>query len=385
MASRHIALFIKRLSMGGIQKIVVRLCNEFSKRGHKVDLLLAKGKGELVQEVHGGVRIIDFDKVRIKGTLPDLLKYLVKEKPDVLFSAEAPINLVALWAKMFLMGRPRVVVSIRSNMSGYADANEVWYGPYTPALISLFYPFADSIIAISKGVLEDLSQISASAARKGCVVYNPTVTEELLHLAGETVHHPWFQPEAPPVILGVGRLVGQKNFTLLLQAFALVRKTQHVRLMILGDGKEREELEHLAQMLGISEDVCLPGFVDNPYKYMSRAPLFVLSSNFEGFGNVVVEALACGCPVVSTNCPSGPAEILQDGRWGRLVPVNDADALADAMREALAEEHDPNRLRERAMDFTVEKAVEAYLDVLLGACRTFPLVFAIFAGKITIA
>jgi glycosyltransferase involved in cell wall biosynthesis len=139
---------------------------------------------------------------------------------------------------------------------------------------------------------------------------------------------------------------------------------QEVRLIILGDGNERHELEQLAEQLEIANDVCFAGFVDNPYKYMSKSSLFVLSSNYEGIANVLIEALACGCPVVSTDCPSGPHEVLEGGKWGRLVPVGDEEALAEAMQEALSEPHDPDRLRQRAMDFTVDKAVDNYLNVL---------------------
>ena len=179
----------------------------------------------------------------------------------------------------------------------------------------------------------------------------------------EALDHPWFLPGEPPVILGVGRLTQAKDFPTLIRAFALVRKKHPARLMILGEGEERSKLETLVQELGLEKEVSLPGFVDNPYKYMKRAAVFVLSSKWEGFGNVLVEAMALGTPVVSTNCPSGPAEILENGRWGRLVPVGDVYALAEAIIETLDEEHHPD-VANRAKDFAVELAVEKYINVL---------------------
>ena len=165
------------------------------------------------------------------------------------------------------------------------------------------------------------------------------------------------------MILGVGRLTQAKDFPTLIRAFALVRKKRAARLMILGEGEERPKLEALVRELGLEREVTLPGFVDNPYKYMKRAAVFVLSSKWEGFGNVLVEAMALGTPVVSTDCPSGPAEILENGRWGRLVPVGDVYALAEAIIETLDEEHHPD-VANRAKDFAVELAVEKYINVL---------------------
>lgn len=363
MDTKKIALFIHSLSMGGIQKIIVRLANEFAKRGHEVDLVLAKGEGALISEVSSDVQIVNLDQQHLWMGLPALLRYLKRGLPDVLFAAEAPINLVAIWTKI-LSRRPfRLVVSVRSNMTQYAKSDNVWYSGYIPTMIRWFYPRADKIVAVSEGVLDDLSRIFARASQKGCVVYNPVVDQELFQKAEQSVNHPWLDGDMP-VILGVGRLTHQKNFGLLLRAFATIRLNREARLIILGDGRERKALKRLAEELGIADEVSFEGFKENPYRYMSRASLFVLSSNSEGFGNVIVEALACGCPVISTDS-GGPREILQDGKWGRLVPVNDEEALAEAMSESLSETHDPSQLRKRAVDFSVDEAVDEYLEVLI--------------------
>jgi glycosyltransferase involved in cell wall biosynthesis len=227
----------------------------------------------------------------------------------------------------------------------------------------MFYPWADGIIAVSQGVADDLGQITRLSSDRIQVIYNPIVLPELFTLAQEPVEHPWFKPGEPPVILGVGRLHPQKDFPTLIRAFAEVRKVQQARLMILGDGPERQALTTLVSELGLIEDVAFPGFVQNPYAYMSKAAVFVLSSAWEGLGNVLVEAMAIGTPVVSTNCESGPGEILDGGKYGRLVPVGDSRAIAQAITSVLAgntQKLDPGWLDQ----FTLEVCVQKYIDLL---------------------
>lgn len=362
--SRHIALFLRYLPIGGIQRIFVRLANEFVARGHQVELIVAKGKGALASELDERVKLVDLGHQRVWTVLPALAKHLRESNPDVLLSAEAPANLVAIWAKILLLGRLRVVISVRSNMTQYARGGETWYAGIIPFLINACYPFADRVITVSRGVLENLAEISPKAASKGVVIYNPVVDESLKSKMSEPLEDPWFVGSDVPIIISVGRLTLQKNYDLLLRAFARLRKEREARLVIIGDGNQRAQLEAEVTRLGLQECVLLPGFKPNPYPYMSRAALFVMSSDYEGFGSVLVEAMACGCPIVSTDCPSGPREILEDGRWGDLVPVRDEEALAHAMERALTRKHDRNALRARASDFSVATGVERYLNVL---------------------
>jgi glycosyltransferase involved in cell wall biosynthesis len=195
-------------------------------------------------------------------------------------------------------------------------------------------------------------------------IHNPVVTPELAARAAALLDDPWFQPGEPPVIIGVGRLAVQKDFGTLLRAFARVRSRRPARLVVLGEGDQRPRLERLAEELGVAADVRFPGFVDNPLAYMRRAAVFALSSIYEGLGNVVVEALACGCPVVSTDCPGGPAEILGHGRFGRLVPVGDSDAFGDALLAVLDDPRESSPLLARARDFSASVIADRYLDVL---------------------
>jgi glycosyltransferase involved in cell wall biosynthesis len=229
------------------------------------------------------------------------------------------------------------------------------------------YPHADGVICVSAGVAEDLARYVSIPAAKLSVIHNPVLSEELLRTAERECSHPWMAPGQPPVILGAGRLTRQKDFATLVRAFALLASDVDHRLLIIGDGAERAALQRLAADLGVAERVTFPGFVEEPLSYMRRARLFVLSSAWEGFGNVLVEAMAVGTPVVSTDCPSGPREILLDGTLGPLAPPGDPRALAEAMRAAIAQPAEPGALRRRAADFSVDVVARRYLDTLFSA------------------
>jgi glycosyltransferase involved in cell wall biosynthesis len=231
------------------------------------------------------------------------------------------------------------------------------------------YPQADMIVAVSEGVREDIAALTGLDHKRIIVIPNPVVTPELLAQADKPLIHPWFQAAEPPVILGVGRLTRQKDFPTLLQAFAEVRKRISCRLVVLGEGRDRNKLEALASTLGIENDIALPGFVANPYPYMVNARVFVLSSAWEGSPNVLTEALALGMPVVATDCPSGPREILQNGRHGRLVPPGRPGAMAKAIVEMM--ETPP--LRQAPPEivdlYGVKASARRYLDVMIGDNR----------------
>jgi glycosyltransferase involved in cell wall biosynthesis len=229
-----------------------------------------------------------------------------------------------------------------------------------------FFPRADAIVAISRGVAEDVARELRLPRERVHVIYNPVTTPRLLARAQQPLDHPWFAPGSPPVVLGVGRLVAQKDFATLLRAFARVREQRDARLLLLGEGRERDALEALVRELSIEPHVRLPGAVDNPYPYMTRAALLAVSSAWEGFGNVLVEALACGCPVASTDCPSGPSEILEGGLYGPLSPVGDAEGLARSIVALLDGPPERDGLRKRAELFSEERSAERYLRVLLG-------------------
>ncbi len=231
----------------------------------------------------------------------------------------------------------------------------------------LLYPVVDGVVCVSAGVAVDLTRYVDLPLEKLHVIYNPVLSPEQLGTASQVPLHPWLMPGQPPVILGVGRLTRQKDFPTLIRAFTLVANQRACRLIILRDGPERRALEQLVSELGVKGRVILPGFVGDAMGYMAAAGLFVLSSAWEGFGMVLVEAMATGTPVVSTDCPSGPREILLDGELGSLVPVSDPQTLATAMLQTLDTPPDPERLRRRAADFTSDQAAEKYLRLMFPA------------------
>ena len=360
--TRRLALFLPSLRGGGAERVMVHLARGFAERGFQVDLVLAKAEGPYLAEVPPSVRVVDLRASRVLFSLPGLVRYLRKERPYALLSALNHANVIVCLAHRLARVPSRLVISEHNTLSASRPQNA--RGRLLPWFMRWTYPWADAVIAVSQGVAEDLVRTLGISAERVKVIYNPVVDDDLLTKSKEPLDHPWFTEGAPPVILGVGRLTEQKDFPNLIRAFALVRAQRPARLMILGEGELRPQLEALVHELGLQDDVALPGFVKNPYAYMARAAVFVLSSRWEGLGVALIEAMASGTPVVSTDCPSGPREILEDGRWGRLVPVGDVDALAEAIVTTLDETEHPD-VAARAKEFNVNYAVENYLKVLL--------------------
>lgn len=376
--NRHLAVFVYGLSGSGSERRTLTLAHAFASRGHKVDLVVASSQGPLCRELSPSVRLVALDhrwrclpwavmnKSRwALASVAALAHYLRHEQPDVVLSAANHVNDAALWARYLARARTRLVVRVSNRLSPSAEYRRRDKQLFRPQLAGRFYSWADAIIAVSDGVADDVARVTGLPRERITTIYNPVVTPELYEKMRAPLDHPWFASSSPPVVLGVGRLTTQKDFPTLLKAFAQVRTVRKARLIILGEGEERRELEGLARQLGVVSDVDLPGFVLNPFPYMVRASLLVLSSAWEGLPGVLIEAMACGCPVVSTDCPSGPAEILDGGAYGPLVPVGDDAALAKAMLSVLETPPDPERLRARAALFSVERATDQYLRVLL--------------------
>ena len=399
--SKHIALAMPSLAGGGAQRVMLDLAGAFLARGHRVDLLLCRATGELRGEVPDGVRLVELRRApnlwsRLSVLAADpagvaslarpvllpikpltqfnyllgFVRYLQRARPQALLSALTNMNLIALWARRLAEVPTRLVVSERNTLSQEVQAESrkrgEWRWRFLLPMVGRTYRWAEAIVAVSAGVADDLSTAPKIPRKRILTIYNP-VTPGLDNKSRASCHHPWFEPGSAPVLLAVGRLAAQKDFPTLLRAFARVRRARPARLVILGEGEERTKLEALAGELGLAADVALPGFVLNPFPYMARAAVFVLSSVHEGFPNVMIEALACGCPVVSTDCPSGPTEILDGGAYGALVPVGDVEAMAMAINAALDGTHDAQRLKARAAEFSLERAAERYLAVLCGA------------------
>lgn len=360
----HLAVYLPSLRGGGAERVMVTLANGFAARGHTVDLVLASAEGPYLKDVCPSVRIMDLRARRVSTSLPALVRYLRKERPAALLSAMGHANVIAVLACKLACVPTRIVVSERANYSICRINETSMRGRIMGSFMRWTYPRADAVVAVSAGVADDLASAIAFPREKISVIYNPVVAEPLLEKAQLAPDHLWLQAGQPPVILGVGRLTVQKDFHTLIVAFGRLRQTRDVRLIILGEGELRPQLEALAVALRVQDAVSLPGFVDNPFAYMSRSALFVLSSAWEGLPNALVQAMACGTPVVATDCPSGPAEILENGRWGRLVPVGNEVALAEAMAATLDEQEHPD-VAARSAEFGVALAVDGYLKVML--------------------
>ncbi len=360
-APPRIAFYIGALSTGGVGKITLHLTRELVKRGIRVDLLLGKATGPLLEGVAPGVRVIDLGTTHAFFSVPRLVRYLRRRRPAIVASDRPRLAIAVLRARRLSFSSTRMFTSVHIPLSLKLKRLKEKKRRSERAAIQRFYPLNDGIIAVSRGVAEDMVEHLGLPSEKIHVVYNPVVTPRIDAMAREAVDHPWFSSGGPPIILGAGRFMAQKDFPTLIRAFAEVRRMRPCRLMILGRGKERGPMESLARELGVHQETALPGFVANPYKYMARADLFVLSSAWEGFGLVLAEAMAVGLPAVSTDCPHGPREILENGRHGPLTPVGDVEALARAMARTLDHPPDPASLRSAAGRFTVEACADGYL------------------------
>ena len=360
---KRITFFQDALHGGGAEKAVVNLLKGLAQRDEfDLDLVLATREGPYLDLVPPEVRIIDLKAGRaIAATIP-LTNYLKQYRPWAVIGNMGHVNVVAWMATRLSRIDTRLLLVEQNTLS--ANPTKYRRAKLVNQLMKWFYPSADAVAGVSAGVARDLEQCLGLKKETVEVLNNPVVNEDLIAQTQADLEHAWFTADAPPVFLAVGRLNVQKDFPNLLQAFALVRKQREARLIILGEGQERPALEAAIEELGIADDVLLPGFVKNPYAYMKRASCFVLSSREEGLPTVLIEAMACGCPVVATNCPSGPDEILDRGAYGRLVPIQNSTALAKAMLETLKNPPKPEFLIERANKYSTKNAVAAYLSLL---------------------
>jgi glycosyltransferase involved in cell wall biosynthesis len=360
----RIAVFIPSLMPGGVQRVMLNLTRGMAERGCTVDLLLARAEGPFLKEVSPGVRIVDLRASGVLASLPRLVRFLRSAKPDALLSAQPHCNLVAIWARRMGNPRTRLVISEHGYTSQALRNSRKLIDRFIPMLMHWFYPRADAVVAVSRDTAGDLAARSGLPRENIHVIHNPVLTPEIKSLSRVPVNHRWMEAGQPPLILSAGRLHPAKDFVTLIQAFAAIIKWRQAHLIILGEGEQRQELERLVEKFGIRDHVEMPGFTDNPFAYMAHCAVFVLASRWEGFGNVLVEALACGAQVVSTDCPGGPAEILENGKSGRLAMVGNVDSLSEAIETALDHPLPVENLRKRAQAFSMDAAAEKYLNLL---------------------
>lgn len=370
-ANKRIAIFLPGLYDGGAQRVMLNLAGGLTSQGFDVDIVLAQAEGPYLSEVPSSVRIVELNKrhysaQRTLSGIPALVRYLRNEQLIAMLSGLNYVNVVAVWAKK-LSGIPlRLIISEHNTFSSERTHFSRYYRWMLETFMKSAYPRADGIIAVSEGVAEDLAQVFKIPREKINVIYNPIITPVIQAKKDEPLDDPWFGSNQPPVILAIGRLTRQKGFDILIRAFAQVRKQRPAHLLILGEGEERKSLMDLSRELGVDQDIRMPGFVINPYPYMAKASMFVLSSRWEGLPTVLVEALYCGSPLIATDCPSGPREILKNGLYGKLVPVDNVEALEEAILFVL----DGEKLSippSSWQAFEINTVIGQYKRVLLGS------------------
>jgi glycosyltransferase involved in cell wall biosynthesis len=330
----RLAIFFHDFGVGGAERVMLQLARGFIDLGYTVDLVMGRAEGPLLSEVPERARIINLNVGNPFTMFMRLTQYLRAERPAALLSPFEVTSVIAILAKRISRVSTRVVIRVSVHLS--KNKRTRWKKLVEKLVVSKVYPLADGIVTVSRGAAQDLSVYAAISPARIQVINNPVISEQLLEAAGQLVDHPFFNADKTPVILGVGRLTEQKDFPTLIQAFDILRKRIRARLIILGDGEERPALENLIRTYGLQDVVDLFGFELNPFAFMKKASVFVLSSKWEGLPGVLIQALACECPVVSTDCLSGPSEILKDGQYGHLVPVGDAEAIASAIESVLS-------------------------------------------------
>lgn len=392
-----ITFFLPHFPAGGQEQVTLLLMTGLVERGHRVELLLERREGAYLARVPNSIPVHELRRrsrwsgyrrfvpgwpreglKHLRGALGlgprsvplhrllSLVDYLESSRPDVLISAHDRAPLLALWAAGIARHRVATIViehSLLSHNVNAARSDQRTYALMQHRLILMrrLYPHADALVAVSEGGAADLAETLHLPRNSVHTIHNPVVTPDLMRRASEAVDNSWLHAGTAPLVMTAARLAPEKALHVLIDAFALLRDQGTVaRLAILGEGPERDRLSRRIAEHGLEAQVHLPGWVDNPYAWMRESALFVLSSEFEGLPTTLIEAMACGCPVVATDCPGGTREILDDGGYGQLVPIGDAAALANAMTQALATPPSTALLKSRAADFSLDEAVDAY-------------------------
>ncbi|MDG5821296.1 glycosyltransferase [Natronococcus sp. A-GB7] len=352
----HVGIFLPRLGVGGIEQVAVNLSNKLLEYGYKVDIVLINKSGELLEDIKRGVNIVNLN-VDSDYKIPiELREYLVSKEPDLLYSMLTPLNIIAIMTNILSVGDTKNVVSehnmMKSKVTNY-KTNACFQ------LSKILYPLADHIVTVSDGVSESVRNNTLARQESISKIYNPIDVDGIRRLSEERSGHPWIDNPSTRIIISGGRHETQKGFDTLIRSFSQTNLKKN-KLLLFGEGPETDNLKKLVSELDVSDSVDFLGYVDNPYAYINESDVFVLSSRHEGFGIVLVEALACGCPIVSTNCESGPSEILADGKYGQLVPVDDEQKMAKAIEQVLKSPSKSDTLSKRASDFSVDNSANQY-------------------------
>lgn len=361
---RRLAIFVSFSGQGGVEKMLVNLLHGLLAEGVAVDLLLARAEGPFVDSVPDAVNRIHLKAGHTAWCVPELARYLRRARPAALLAVKDRAIRAAVRARRLARVDTRVVGRLGTNLGASLAHQPAWRAAIRQAPMRRIYRHIDAVITVSEGVAADTHNVTGLSVERIHVVRNPVITAALRTNARGPSPHPWLDDADVPVVVGMGRLTAQKNFATLIRGFAELCKQTTCRLIICGEGPERDALERLIHELNLEDWVTLTGFVDNPAAVLARADLFVLSSRWEGSPNVLTEAMALGTPVVATDCPSGPGETLAGGRYGKLVPVGNADALARAMQETLEAPLAARDIRSAVSAYDVATATRGYVSIL---------------------
>ncbi|MGM0676617.1 MAG: glycosyltransferase [Pseudomonadota bacterium] len=363
-STHRLAILISLSGEGGVERMVLNLVRELAGMGLRIDLLLIREESRHLHELPETVNIIRLGTRHSGLSVAPIARYLRERRPALMLAAKDRAGRAALKARRKAGVDTRIFIRLGTTLSEAMEGRSAlrkWLR-YQP--MRRLYPQADGIIAVSQGVADDVCAITGLSGKRLHVVRNPVITPGMEAMAVAPTPHPWLEDGGAPVIIGMGRLTRQKDFPTLIRAFAGVLERRPARLIILGEGGSRQPLEALAQTLGVSDRLLMPGFEANPYAWLTRANLFALSSTWEGSPNALTEAMALGVPVVSTDCRSGPREVLDGGRLGPLVPVGDAEALSRAMDDVLDDPTDARLLQEGVEEYRAEISARRYLEVM---------------------
>lgn len=355
-----ISLFITNLTIGGAERVAVNLSKGLTKFGYDVEIVLVNNEGEFLSEIPESVNLVELDADRLRSAVIPLYRYIHTKNPDVIISFMTGPNIIAILSNILSMKKSRVIATEHNTQtmkSGLSMKMDMYLGRG-------LYKLSDGIIGVSVGVAENVSNWANIPKKEIEVIHNPVIEKNLLEREFSTPPHEWYNEKDIPTIVSAGRHVEQKNFQTLIRAFDKVLSEREARLVLIGEGEKTEEYEDLVKDLGIQDHVCMPGFVDNLYEYLFYSDVFVLSSAWEGLSMVLIEAMACRTPVVSTDCPYGPAEVLRNGIYGSLVPVDSYEELGNEILETLENPSKEEQLTNRASDFSIEAITQEYVDYI---------------------
>ena len=360
-----ITVLIRNFVFGGLQRVMITLTNGLKRRGFNVRVVTFNATGPLRDTLDDKIHVRDFavPNVRYRNSLIPLIRFFERDDSDVFISSL--FNEPVMFAHALTRSKSKMILTIHGSARNEIKVERRKFARITASLFSrILYKRADAIVAVSNGVKDEILIDKSIDPNKVHVIYNPVITGDYSAMINEPTGHPWLDDRAFPIIMSVGRLYASKGNDVLIRAFHILKKEVNARLMIIGDGEEMANLKSLTKELDLENDVLFAGFQKNPFAFMAKADLVALASRTEGFPLILAEAMFCGASVVSTDCPSGPREILEDGRYGALVKVDDVQGLADAIKHALGHPTDKETLRRRSLEFSEDAALDKYVSLL---------------------